>query len=145
MLKTILLVVVLAALLFGAMLAFYWKTMLPASQKLRYGRVFEAVEDYGAAARAHPEDAAALSDYAEALAQKGNFGRARYLVELYGAQSATLSELLPEFEEAQQAAAEDDGGGDGDGAAGKGRPGHEFLRRAGSCPRRTAPAASSHT
>ena len=106
LIKTLLTLVIIAAVIVAALIALNWKSLLSAQQKLRYGLVFDATNDLAADARANPADAAALSAYAEALAVKGNLGRARYLCDLYGAKSATLESLQPLIEKSQTEKAE---------------------------------------
>ncbi|MDQ3024733.1 MAG: hypothetical protein M3R04_10215, partial [bacterium] len=76
-------------------------------QKLRYGMTFEAAEQLRQRAAAQPGNAHALNAYVDALVREGNFGRAFYLIDLYGAKyngpgAEGLEELRKGFAAAQQ-------------------------------------------
>lgn len=91
--KFILTVLLGAAALLVLLTALFWRSLLTPEQKLRYGLVFSATEDLARRAGAHADNPAVLSDYVDALTREGNLGRAAYLADLYGAQSAMLSGL----------------------------------------------------
>ena len=95
-LKSILSVILIAALLLAAVIGVFWAKLLSPEQKLRYGRQFSAVEDYRLLASASPTDQDTLSDYLSSLVVEGNVGRATYLSELYhvaNPQAAALRQL----------------------------------------------------
>jgi hypothetical protein len=83
-LKTILSIILIAALLLAAAIGIFWEKLLSPEQKLRYGRQFSAVEDYRQLAAANPSSESLLADYVGGLVLEGNIGRASYLSELYG-------------------------------------------------------------
>jgi len=104
-LKTTLTVVILAAALVAGTIALFWETLLTPEQKLRYGLVFPALEDYGARARAFPDNQAFLADYVDVLVQAGNLGRAAYLSELHGVPCERLPALREAVRRSLEAAA----------------------------------------
>ena len=92
-LKLVLTILLAAAALCVLIIAVFWRALLTPEQKLRYGLTFAAAEGFARRARAHPDNARFLNDYADALAREGNLGRAAYLHGLYGAQCPTYAAL----------------------------------------------------
>lgn len=92
-LKTILSIILIAALLLATAIGIFWEKLLSPEQKLRYGRQFSAVEDYRQLAAANPSSPNLLADYVGGLVLEGNVGRASYLSELYGIENAQATAL----------------------------------------------------
>jgi soluble lytic murein transglycosylase-like protein len=105
--KTTLRLIALLALVLVLGVAFFWRQLLTPQQKLRYGLTFEAAGELHEEAVKHPADKDALNHYVDALIREGNFGRAFYLMDLYGAQydgpaADSIKDLRLEFVEAVQ-------------------------------------------
>jgi soluble lytic murein transglycosylase-like protein len=106
--KTTVRIIALLALVLVLGVALFWRQLLTPQQKLQYGLTFEAAGQLHDAAKDNAGDQAALSSYVEALVREGNFGRAFYLMDLYGAEytgpgAAGIAELRLAFAEAAQA------------------------------------------
>jgi soluble lytic murein transglycosylase len=99
MLKTLLTVVILAAALAAGAIALFWQALLTPEQKLKYGFYASAVDDFRARLAAHPDNPTLATDYVDSLVLEGNFGRALYLADIYGVQSAKLDAIRPALEE----------------------------------------------
>ena len=84
---------ILAVALVAAVIALYWEQLLTPEQKMQYGLVFSAADDYAARARQHPENAELLTDYVDSLVATGNLGRAFYLADLHGVKNDRLAGL----------------------------------------------------
>jgi soluble lytic murein transglycosylase-like protein len=106
-LKIILTVLILAVALFTATIALFWEQLLTPEQKMGYGLHFSAEEEYAHRARAHPDNAEILADYADALVITGNLGRATYLHDLYGVENEQLEQLRAAVEKSIIAASND--------------------------------------
>lgn len=105
--KTTLRVIALLALVLVLGVAFFWRQLLTPQQKLHYGLTFEAAGELHEGAVKHPDDKDSLNHYIEALVREGNFGRAFYLMDLYGAQYSGpgadgIKDLRVDFAEAIQ-------------------------------------------
>jgi soluble lytic murein transglycosylase-like protein len=106
--KLTLKLIALLALVLVVLTALFWRKLLTPEQKLRYGMTFEAAEELRAKAASGDKDA--LDSYLNALVLEGNFGRAFYLIDLYGAKYSGpggpegLEELRKGFAEAQREA-----------------------------------------
>ncbi len=92
-LKTILSIILIAALLLAAVVGIFWEQLLSPEQKLRYGREFSAVEDLRQLSAADPANQQRLADYVAGLVVEGNVGRASYLSEMYGVDNSGAAAL----------------------------------------------------
>jgi soluble lytic murein transglycosylase len=130
-LRTAITIILGAAVLLALSIALFWRSLLTPEQKLRYGLVFDAVQDFARRAAAHPDSAAFRADYVNALVQEGNLGRAAYLCDLYGVTNEQLTELRAAVRRSLQAAERGevyDLGADAAVQASKGAPVREALR-----------------
>ncbi len=103
MLKTILTIVILAAAITAGAIALFWQALLTPEQKLKYGFIAAATEDFRARLAAQPENAVFATDYLDTLVLEGNFGRAIYFADLYGMSSPRLDAVRPLLEECYRA------------------------------------------
>jgi len=101
--KALLTAAIIAAALLATIIALFWRQLLTPEQKLNYGLYSDAASDFARRAARNPGNQQALDDYVGALARLGNFGRALYLADLYGAQSGELDELRSVLDKCQQA------------------------------------------